>query len=88
MAVALSIMSIAGPVVPTGKKMSGSEARQAESSRQSVTVNTVVTPTDTRVLLSKVKSFTMYPAVSNDSEMFVRMLPWKCMKPSVYLYET
>jgi len=44
MAVARWIMSTAGPVVPTGKKMSGSESRQADSSLQSVTVSTKGTP--------------------------------------------
>jgi hypothetical protein len=36
MAMAASIWSMAGPVVPTGKNRVGSESRQAASSRQSV----------------------------------------------------
>ena len=42
MAMAASICSIAGPVVPTGKNRLGSESRQAARSRQSVVMVVVV----------------------------------------------
>ena len=42
----------------------------------------------TRVLLSKVKSFTIDPALSNDSEMFVRSPRRKCTNTDSYLPET
>jgi hypothetical protein len=42
MAMAASIWSIAGPVVPTGKNRVGSESRQSARSRQSVMMVVVV----------------------------------------------